>query len=157
MLEQFLKSTLAHFCKVEPMNAYIQEMPKGVKYPCYLVNKVDISTQPLNQFYFNNTISVYIRIFGEDEIGIKNKTFNLINNVFANYRKIPILNEDGTESERFIRVENIESIDITVDENEIYCTEINFSFDTTFNVTVEEFELLGKVNSTEFYKQEENE
>src|SRR5690606_16757068 len=111
----------------------------------YLLNKCDIRTEALNSYYFINNIHLYIRIFGEDEINLKNRVNNLTNTIFAEHRKIPILNEDGTPTDRFVRVENIESIPITVDENEIYCEEINFEFDTTHIVNVGEFQLLDRV------------
>jgi hypothetical protein len=148
MLEQFLKSILAHFVKVEPMNAYIQNIPQGVQYPCYFVNKCDVKTNKINSYYFMNTITPYIRIFGKNEVDLKNKSINLIQNIFSDHGKIPILNEDGTESNRFIRIEDIESIEIPVEENEIYCIEINLSFDTTHIVSVEEFEILRRVTNT---------
>jgi hypothetical protein len=144
MLEQFIKSVVANFVKIEPMNAYVQKVPKDVKYPCYLVNKCDINTTPINTFFFINNVTLYVRIFGKDEVELKNKAFNLTSNIFENGRKIPILNVDGTESSRFIRIERIESIDIPVDQNEIYCVEINFDFETTHNLNVQEFELIGK-------------
>jgi hypothetical protein len=142
MLEQFIKSIMAHFVNIEPMNAYVQSIPEGVKYPCYLVNKCDITTESLNSFYFVNTITPYIRVFGYDEVDIKNKVFNLIQKIYEEHTKIPIRNEDGSISKRYIRVERIEAIDITVDQNEIYCKEINFSFDTTHIVNVEDWEIL---------------
>lgn len=145
MLEQFIKSVLVHFQKIEPMNAYIQSMPEDVEYPCYLLNKCDIRTEALNSYYFMNNIHLYIRCFSEDEIELKNKVSNLTNTIFTNQRKIPILNEDGSETSRYIRIENIESIEINVDENEVYCNEINFSFDTTHVVNQNEFQLLDKV------------
>jgi hypothetical protein len=127
------------------MNAYIQKIPVDVKYPCYLVNKCDIVTQPLNSYYFINTVTLYVRVFGTDEVELKNKVFNLTNRIFEENRKIPILNKDGTHNGRFVRIENIESIDIPVDENEMYCVELNFSFDTTHIVGTQEFDLLGRV------------
>ena len=147
ILEQFIKSIFAHFVKIEPMSAYIQSIPNGVEYPCYLLNKCDINTIPLNAYFYMNTVHLYVRIFGTSEIDIKNKSFKLIQSIFEDYRKIPILERDGTETERFIRIENIESIDIPVDENDVYCVEINFNFDTTHNVSVEEFDLLGQIYS----------
>ncbi|HLO11478.1 MAG TPA: hypothetical protein VK190_04415 [Pseudoneobacillus sp.] len=145
MLEQFIKSILARFVQYEPMNAYIQNIPEGVEYPCYLLNKCDIHTTPLNSFYFVNNVTLYVRIFGTDEIDLKNRVFNLTNNIFEYHRKIPILNQDGTESNRFLRIEDVESIEIPVDENEVYCIELNFNFDTTHQVSVQEFELLARV------------
>jgi hypothetical protein len=142
MLEQFIKSIVAHFVELEPMNAYVQSMPENVKYPCYLVNKVDINTRALNSYYFVNTITPYIRVFGENEVDLKNKVTNLIQKVFEDHTKIPIRNEDGTKSKRFIRVEQIEAIDITVDQNEVYCKEINFNFETTHTVNAGDFETL---------------
>lgn len=148
MLEQFLKSILSYFNSIEPMNAYIQNIPQGVEYPCYLVNKVDINTQSINVVYFVNNVTPYIRIFGQNEVELKNKVFNLIQNVFNNHRKIPLLNLDGTPSGRYIRVEDIDSTEIIVDENEVYCIEINFNFDTTHRVSKQEFDLLKKVELT---------
>jgi hypothetical protein len=145
MLEQFVKSIFAYFQKVDPMNAYVQSIPEGVQYPCYLLNKCDIRTEALNSYYFMNNIHLYIRCFGEDEVDLKNRINNVTNTIFAEHRKIPILNEDGTPTERFVRIENIESINLPVDENEIYCVEINFSFDTTHIVNQNEFQLLDKV------------
>lgn len=145
MLEQFVKSVIAHFVSIEPMNAYVQSIPEGVEYPCYLVNKCDVKTTPINIYYFINTITLYVRIFSKDELDLKNKVFNLMSNIFEQHRKIPILNEDGTDSGRFIRIEDIESIEIPVDQNDVYCVEINFSFDTTHKVNAQEFQLLGQV------------
>lgn len=145
MLEQFIKSILAYFVKIEPMNAYVQAIPEGVEYPCYFVNKCDISTETLNSYYFLNNVNLYIRIFGENEVELKNKSFNLVQHIFNNQRRIPILEEDGSESGRLIRLENIETIEIPVDENEMYCTELNFSFDTSHHISPGEFEILGKV------------
>lgn len=144
MLEQFINSTIAHFKSIEPMEAYVQSMPTGVKYPCMLVNKCDINTELINSYMFMNTITLYIRIFGKDENINKAKANNITQKVMRDRGKIPILNEDGSQSERFIRVENFESIDIAVDENEVYCIEINFSFDTTHEVYYEEFQKLAK-------------
>lgn len=155
MLEQFIKSIIAHFVKLEPMNAYIQKMPIDVQYPCYLVNKCDINTNTINNFYFINTVTLYVRLFGKDEVDLKNKSFKLVNSIFEDQRKIPILNIDGTPSNRFVRIENIESIDIVVDENEIYCTELNFSFDTTHIINSQEFELLANFHSNLIIVQEE--
>lgn len=149
MLEQFLKSILARFIAIEPMNAYIQKIPIGVQYPCYLVNKVDIQTTALNSFYFINTVHVYVRCFGKDEVELKNKVSNLVQTIFEEYRKIPILNIDGTQSGRVLRIEDIESIEIPVDENEMYCIEINFNFDTTHTIRQGEFQLLGKFELTD--------
>lgn len=146
MLEQFVNSIFAYFTKVEPMNAYVQKVPVDVEYPCYLLNKCDITTDALNSYFFMNHIHLYIRIFGTDEIKLKNQASNLTQELFKNQRKIPILEEDGTESSRFIRIEDVESIEINVDENEMYCVELNFSFDTTHNVDVQEFDLLEKVS-----------
>lgn len=146
MLEQFIKSVMVHFTKVEPMNAYIQNIPQGVEYPCYLLNKCDVRSDAINSFYYMNNITLYIRLFGSNEIELKSKAFNLAQDVFRNQRKIPILNIDGLDSGRFIRLENgIETVDIPVDENEVYCVEMNFSFDTTHDINPEEFEILGKV------------
>jgi hypothetical protein len=145
MLEQFVKSVLAYFVKVAPMNAYIQSIPLGVKYPCYLVNKCDIHSHPINSYYFMNTITLYVRCFGKDEVDLRNTVNNLTQQIFNDYRAIPILNQDGTESERYIRVEDIESIEIPTDVNEVYCVELNFSFDTQFNVNVDELALIGNV------------
>jgi len=145
MLEQFLKSILSYFCTFHKMNAYIQNMPKDVKYPCYLVNKCDINTTSLNSVYFINTISPYIRITGRDEVELKNVAFDLVNQIFQNHRKIPILDIRGLETGRYIRLEDIEATEIIVDENEVYCMEINFSFDTTHIVNIKEFDLLAKV------------
>lgn len=152
MLEQFLKSILSYFVKKEPMNAYIQKIPVDVSYPCYLVNKCDAAITPLNATYFINTVTPYIRVFDKNEVALKNKVFKLTNTIFEENRKIPVLNLDGTESQMFIRIENVETIDIPVDENEIYCVEINFSFDTTHIVNIEEFDLLENF----FFKIEEN-
>lgn len=151
MLEQFIKSVLANFVKIEPMNAYIQNIPVGVQYPCYLVNKCDIKTEPITSFYYMNNITLYIRMFGNSELELKNKAFNIIQYVFQNNRKVPILNENGTESGRFIRIEDIESIEINVDENDVYCVELSFTFDTTHNVKLQEFEILGTVYSNTEY------
>lgn len=148
MLEQFIKSIVSHFVKVQPMNAYIQKVPNNVKYPCYLVNKCEVKTETLNSFYFVNTVTLYVRVFGENEVDLKNKTYSLVNNIFENQRKIPILNINGTPSNRFMRIEDIESIEIPVDQNELYCVELNFNFDTTHTVNVAEFDLLGKFNIT---------
>lgn len=146
MLEQFIKSILAYFNSIEQMSTYIQSIPIGVEYPCYLVNKVEIQSKPLNSYYFINTISSYIRIFNSDEVDLKNKVYNLTNSVLSNRGKIPVLNEDGSESGRYVRIENFESIPITTDENEIYCVEIYFSFDTTYNIDEQEFELLANIH-----------
>lgn len=145
MLEQFIKSIFAYFVKIEPMNAYVQSIPVGVQYPCYLLNKCDINTEAINSFYFMNTVHLYVRCFGENEIDLKNKVNNLTQTIFAEYRKIPVLDIDGIETDRFIRIENIESIEIPVDQNEMYCVEINFSFDTTHNVNIEELAFIGQV------------
>lgn len=145
MLEQFIKSIFAYFVKIEPMNAYVQSIPVGVQYPCYLLNKCDINTEAINSFYFMNTVHLYVRCFGENEIDLKNKVNNLTQTIFAEYRKIPVLDIDGIETDRFIRIENIESIEIPVDQNEMYCVEINFSFDTTHNVNIEELASIGQV------------
>lgn len=147
MLEQFIKSTVAYLVSIEPMNAYIQKMPKDVKYPAYVVNKCDINTTFLNSVYYVNTVTLYIRVFGNDEVGLKNKVYNLINSIFENRCIIPILDVTGLPTERYIRVEDVESIDINVDQNEIYCQEINFSFDTQHPVNIQEFDILAKVNS----------
>lgn len=147
MLKQFVSSVLAHFVKIEPMNAYIQSIPKGVKYPCYLINKCDVKTNLLNSHYFMNTITLYIRIFGTNELELKQKAYKVTQAIVAERGKIPILNSDGSVSSRYIRVEDIESIEIPVDENEIYCIELNFSFDTTHKVNYEEFEILAKFYS----------
>lgn len=136
---------MAYFVKTEPMNAYIQSIPIGVEYPCYLVNKCDIHSHPLNSYYYMNTITLYVRCFGKDEVDLRNKVNNLTQQIFGDYRKIPILNVDGTESSRYVRVEDIESIEIPVDVNEIYCVELNFSFDTTFNVNVDELATIDNV------------
>ena len=146
MLEQFLKSIMANFNKIEPMNVYIQSMPNGVQYPCYLLNKVDITTDQINSYYFMNNVHLYVRMFGTDELELKTKSFNLVTSVFRTRGKVPLLNEDGTASDRFVRIEKVESIDIPVDENDVYCSEINFSFDTTHDVFVEEFQILGQAN-----------
>lgn len=146
MLEQFIKSIMVYLRQVEPMNTYIQNMPQGVEYPCYLLNKCDLKTDAINSYYFMNNITLYIRLFGNDEIELKNKSFNLIQHIFNNQRKMPILEVDGSDSERFIRVDDgIEAIDIVVDENEVYCVELTLSFDTTHNINPEEFALLGKM------------
>ena len=145
MLEQFIKSIFAYFVQKEPMNAYVQSIPDGVEYPCYLLNKCDIQTEALNSYYFINNVHLYVRCFGQDEVELKNKVNKLTNTIFEEHRKIPILNEDGTETDRFVRIENIESIEISVDENEMYCVEINFDFDTTHTVNQSEFELLQRV------------
>lgn len=144
MLGQFINSTVACFKKIEPMSAYVQTIPTGVKYPCMVVNKCDIKTELINSYMFNNTITLYIRIFGEHEAATKAKAYNITQSVIAERGKIPILNEDGSESTRFIRVETIDTIDIPVDENEIYCSEINFTFDTSHKVNYEEFMKLAK-------------
>jgi hypothetical protein len=151
MLEQFIKSIFAYFIKVEPMSAYVQSIPVGVQYPCYLLNKADLRTRNLNAFYFINTVGLYIRVFDTDEVSLKNKVFNLTSNIFENRGKIPILNEDGTESERFIRIEDLDSYDLPVDANELYCIEINFNFDTTHQLTVPELDLLAKVKIVPTY------
>lgn len=146
MLEQFIKSVLAHFNKIEPMNIYIQNIPSGVIYPCYLLNKCDIKSEAINSYYFMNSITLYVRLFGRNEVDLKNKAFNLCQDIFKNQRKIPVLNEDGTDSGRSIRIEDgIETIDIPVDENETYCVELNFTFDTTHVVNVKEFDLLKEI------------
>lgn len=146
MLEQFIKSILAHFTKIEPMNAYIQNMPMGVKYPCYLLNKCEIASNAINSFYFMNTVTLYVRIFGNSEIELQNKAFNISQEIFRTQRKIPVLNIDGSPSGRSVRLEDgIESIDIQVDENEVYCVELNFSFDTTHHIDLKEYEILSKV------------
>lgn len=145
MLNQFLSSIISYFISIEPMNAYVQSIPEGVEYPCYLINRCEINTESFNSVYFINTIHPYIRIFGQDEIEIKEKAFNLVNTIFKEHRKIPILDIDGKPTRRFIRIENIESIPITVDENEVYCVEINFSFDTTHVVNITEFDMLKNV------------
>jgi hypothetical protein len=142
MLKQFVSSVVAHFVEIEPMNAYIQSIPVDVQYPCYLVNKCDVSVNFLNSYYYMNTVRLYIRVFGKDELALKEKANNVVHSLMSSRGKIHILNEDGTKSSRYIRVENIETIEITVDENEIYCTEINFSFDTTHNVSVGEWAVL---------------
>lgn len=142
LFEQVLKSIFAYFVKVEPMNAYVQSIPVGVQYPCYLLNKVDMRTRNFNSFYYMNTISFYIRIFDTDELSLKNKVFNLTSNIFEQRGLIPVLNQDGTESERYISIEGIESYDLPVDANELYCVEIFFSFDTTQNLQVPPLELL---------------
>lgn len=144
MLDQFINSTIAHFKNIEPMNAYVQSVPTGVEYPCMLVNKCDINTELINSYMFMNTVTLYVRIFGKDENANKSRASHITQEVMKNRGKIPILNEDGSESTRFIRVEKFEAIDITVDENEIYCVEINFSFDTTHEVYYEEFQKLAK-------------
>lgn len=154
MLTQFLNSIMAHFIKVEPMSAYIQEMPEKVEYPCYLLNKLDVNTTTLNSFYFVNTLTLYIRIFGKDEVELKGRVFNLTNNLFETQRKIPILEKDGSSSRRYIRIEDIETIQIPVDENDTYCVELNFSFDTTHKINEQEFELLKEVNSTQYEKED---
>ena len=145
MLEQFIKSIFAYFVRIEPMNAYVQSIPEGVQYPCYLLNKCDIRTEALNSYYFVNTVHLYVRCFGTNELELKNKVNGLTNTIFAEHRKIPILNEDGTNTDRFVRIENIESIEINVDENEMYCVELNFNFDTTHIVNQNEFQLIEKV------------
>jgi hypothetical protein len=142
MLEQFVKSVLSYFVSIEPMNVYVQKMPNTVKYPCYLLNKCDITTKPINSYYFMNNVHLYVRCFSNDEVDLKNRINNVVQQVFANYRKLPILNEDGSETGRYIRIEDIESIEIPVDQNDLYCVEINFGFDTTHNVSLDEFELL---------------
>lgn len=146
MLEQFIKSIVVYLKQVEPMNAYIQNIPVGIEYPCYLLNKCDLRTNAINSYYFMNNVTLYIRLFGNNEVELKNKSFNLIQHIFNNQRKIPILEIDGSESERFIRVdESMETIDIVVDENEVYCVEVTLSFDTTHNINPEEFDLLGRM------------
>jgi hypothetical protein len=154
MLEQFIKSILAYFISIEPMNAYVQDMPQGVQYPCYFLNKCDVKTNTINSYYFMNTVTLYIRIFDKDEVQLKNKVFNLIGTIFENQRKIPILNSDGSESNRYIRIEDIESIDIPVDEVDVSCIEIVFNFDTTHNITSQQFQLLGRLHIN--IEQEEN-
>jgi len=146
MLEQFIKSIMVYFTKIEPMNAYIQNIPQGIVYPCYLLNKCDIRSDAINSYFYMNNITLYIRLFGSNEIELKTKAFNLSQTIFKDHRKISILNIDGTDSGRFIRIEDgIETVDITVDENEVYCVEINLSFDTTHNVSMEEFAQLSGV------------
>lgn len=144
MLQQFINSTMAYFKSIEPMSVYIQKIPTGVKYPCMLVNKCDIKNTPINGYMFMNNITLFIRVFGNDELETKGKAYNIVQTISENLGKIPVLNEDGSESNRFIRVESIEAIDITVDQNEVYCTEINFSFDTAHKVNYQEFEKLAK-------------
>lgn len=144
MLKQFISSIVARFVEIEPMNAYIQKVPVGVQYPCYLVNKCDIKTSFINAYYFMNTVTLYIRIFSKDEMELKNRANNVVQTIMEDRGKIPILDINGNKSQRYVRVEDIESIEIPVDENEMYCTEINFSFDTTHVVKYTEFELLGK-------------
>lgn len=144
MLKQFISSIIARFVQIEPMNAYIQKVPEGVQYPCYLLNKCDITSTFINSYYFMNTITLYIRIFSKDEIELKSRASNVVQTLMEDRGKISILNENGSASNRFVRVEDIESIEIPVDENEIYCIEINFSFDTTHVVKYEEFQLLSQ-------------
>jgi hypothetical protein len=146
MLKQFISSIIARFVKIEPMNAYIQKIPVDVEYPCYLVNKCDIKSSFINSYYFMNTVTLYVRIFSKDEVELKNRANNLIQNIMSERGKISVLDIDGEETDRFVRIEDIESIEIPVDENEIYCIEINFSFDTTHVVNYEEFDLLAKAH-----------
>lgn len=145
MLEQLIKSIMAYLNTIVPMNTYIQRIPVQAQYPLYLVNKVDIKTEAINSYYYVNHINIYIRMFSEDEVKLKNDYFNLNNALFDVSRVIPILNQDGTKSGRSIRFENIESIEIPTDVNEIYCVELNFEFDTTQVVNVQEFALLQDV------------
>lgn len=149
MLKQFISSIIARFVEIEPMNAYIQEVPEGVKYPCYLVNKCDIKSTMINSYYYMNTIFLYVRIFGNDELEIKGRANNVVQTVLSELGKIPILNEDGTKSRRYVRVEDFDTIDIKVDENEVYCVELNFNFDTTHRVTLQEFELMKNTKITQ--------
>ncbi len=80
MLEQFINSILAQFIKVEPMNAYAQKMPVDVQYPCYLLNKCDITTEFLNSYYFKYPILYYqnflSRVLGLKEISSYNSFFD---------------------------------------------------------------------------------
>lgn len=145
MLEQFLNSLMVKFIEIEPMSAYVQSIPKDVEYPCALVNKVDVNQSRLNAYYFVNNVTVYVRVFGKNELELKNKALNITNTIFRQQGKIPILNEDGTQSKSFIRIEDTEMIPINVDENEIYCVEVSFNFDTNYIIDLQEFELLGEL------------
>lgn len=145
MLAQFINSTIAHFKTIEDMNAYVQSIQKNVQYPCMLVNKCEINTEPINSYMFMNTITLYVRIFDTDENRCKARAYNIVQAVMADRGKIPVLDKDGNKTSRFIRIEEIESIEISVDANDVYCVEINFSFDTTHKVDYEEFPKLAKV------------
>jgi hypothetical protein len=147
MLEQFLKSILALLYNVVPMNAYIQRVPIGAKYPYYQINKVDISQDMINSFFINNTLRVYIRVWGEDEVALNENAFAIQSAITSGRGIIPILNQDGTQSNRVIRIEDIESIPIQTDVNEVYCVELNFKFETFLNVSAQEFDLIAHVHA----------
>lgn len=146
MLEQFIKSIMAYFNSIVPMNTYIQRIPQDAIYPLYVVTKIDIKTSFINSFYFMNHITMYVQMWSKDEITLKNNAFDLNTAVFDTTGVIPILNQDGSHSGRAVRIEDIEVIEITSDVNELYCMELNFKFDTTFNVSYEEFQKITTVH-----------
>lgn len=152
MMKQFVSSIVSRFIEVEPMNAYIQSMPEKVSYPCYLMNKVEVDTTFLNSYYYMNTVRVYTRVFHKNELELKEKVNNIMHDIMESRGKINIIEADGTSSNRFVRVEDIGAIEVTVDENDIYCMEISFSFQTTHNVSVTEFPLINSVELVTNYE-----
>lgn len=144
-LEQFINSTLVFFKNIENMTTYIQKIPTNVKYPCMIVSKVDVNSKMINSFMFNNRVTIYFRMFDKNEITVRNKSQNIIQGTLENLGRIPILNEDGSPSARYIRVEDLGKIEIEVDENDVFCNEISFSFETSHQVNISDFEKIVNI------------
>lgn len=146
--EQIVKSIMAYLVSKEPGNTYIQKIVKDVKYPCYILSNHDISTSAINACYFNSVVSLYIQLFDTNEVALKKRAHKLVSNLFQEKRMIPLLNKDGSHNGKYLRFESIDCNEIVVDQIDVYCMEMNFSFETTLPVNVIDYQLMMNIEAT---------
>lgn len=108
MLDQMLGSIKAYFYKLWNVGVYDKELPEEVKVPSMYFPQPNILPTPHTKESYRNNYTMNVQMLAQDSKEAVEKAEMIAQSIRQNNFKIPILNEDGSETGGHLIFESVE-------------------------------------------------
>lgn len=95
--------------KKDKIKLYFEEVEKEFQEPCIYFPTPLISQDNFTTTSFKNSYTWFIKLFDKSSYEAQISAMKLSNSIANNKYKIPILNYDGTKTNRYVTIKNMET------------------------------------------------
>lgn len=108
-MDQEIGSVMAYsYLKIQPLKIYSKSVPEDFVVPSIYFPKPVITESHETLNAFSKTYTVYMKVFYPTKEEAVDKANELMHSILVNRYKIPLINEDGSFANTYLRVMKIE-------------------------------------------------
>lgn len=102
MLQQFIGSIKKYFYDRNKVSIYDKELPESIQVPSMYFPQPNILPLPHTKGSYQNSYTMNIHLFEKDSPTAMSKAERITQEIKSNKYQIPLVNEDGTASGKYI-------------------------------------------------------